>query len=90
MEGVYNAVAPGYASNKEMIVKIAEKNRGKGFIAVHAPSVALKLVFGEMINEILKSTTVSSAKLQQAGFIFQYPDLGSAILQLSLQRNPRA
>jgi len=89
MEAVYNVVAPNPASNKQMVVKIAEKNRGKAFIAVHAPAFALKLVFGEMINEILKSTTVSAAKLQQAGFIFQYPDLESAILQLSHQKNPR-
>ena len=32
-----------------------------------------------MIGEILKSTTVSSEKIQKAGFIFQYPDLESAI-----------
>ena len=89
MEGVYNAVAPEPASNKDLVLKIAEKNRGKAFIAVHAPSFALKIVFGEMINEILKSTTVSSAKLQEAGFIFQYPDIESAILQLSHQKNPR-
>ena len=75
------------ASNKEMIVKIAEKARSKAFISVHAPAFALKLVFGEMINEILKSTTVSSSKIQQEGFIFQYPDLESAILQLSSQKN---
>jgi NAD dependent epimerase/dehydratase family enzyme len=87
MEGVYNAVAPNPASNKELILNIAKKNRGKAFIAVHAPSFALKIVFGEMINEILKSTTVSSAKLQLEGFIFQYPDIDSAILQLSHQKN---
>ena len=90
MKGVYNAVAPNPSSNKELILKIAEKYRGTAFIALHAPSFALKIVFGEMINEILKSTTVSSAKLQQAGFIFQYPDLESAILQLSHQKNPQA
>jgi len=90
MDGVYNAVAPDPVSNKDLVLKIAEKNRGKAFIAVHAPSFALKIVFGEMINEILKSTTVSSAKLQQTGFIFQYPDLESAILQLSFQKNPQA
>jgi len=90
MQGTYNAVAPSPASNKDLIVKIAEKNRGKRFIAVHAPSFALKIVFGEMINEVLKSTTVSSAKLQKAGFIFQYPDIESAILQLSHQKNPQA
>ena len=90
MEGVYNAVAPIPASNKDLVLKIAEKNRGKAFITLHAPAFALKIIFGEMINEILKSTTVSSAKLQQAGFIFQYPHLESAILQLSHQKNPRA
>ena len=89
MKGVYNVVAPGPSSNKELVLKIAEKYRGKAFIALHAPAFALKIMFGEMINEILKSTTVSSAKLQQAGFIFQYPDLESAILQLSHQKNPQ-
>jgi len=90
MEGVYNAVAPNPVSNKELIVKIAEKTRGKAFIPIHAPVFGLKIVFGEMINEILKSTTVNSGKLQQAGFIFQYPDIESAILQLSHQKNSQA
>ena len=86
MEGVYNVVSPEPVSNKELILEIAKSKR-KFFIPVHAPSFALKIVFGEMINEILKSTTVSSAKLQHAGFIFQYPDVRSAIFQLSHQRN---
>jgi len=82
MEGVYNAVSPNPVSNKELILEIA-KSTGKFFVPIHAPSFALKIVFGEMIGEILKSTTASSEKLQQAGFIFQYPDLRSALLQLS-------
>lgn len=88
MEGVYNAVSPKPASNEELILEIA-KSTGNFFIPIHAPSFALKLVFGEMIGEILKSTTVSSEKLQKAGFIFQYPDIKSAILQLSHQKNLR-
>ena len=87
MEGVYNAVSPDPVSNKDLILEIA-KSTGKIFVPIPAPSFALKIVFGQMIGEILKSTTVSSEKLQQAGFIFQYPDLRSAILQLSLQKNP--
>jgi len=86
MEGVYNAVSPEPVSNKTLILEIA-KHTKKFFMPIHAPSFALRIVFGEMINEILKSTTVSSAKLQQAGFIFQYPDIESAILQLSHQKN---
>jgi uncharacterized protein (TIGR01777 family) len=86
VEGVYNVVAPGPASNKELILAIA-KNTRKFFIPIQAPSFVLKIVFGELINEILKSTTVSSEKLQGSGFIFQYPDVESAILQLSRQKS---
>jgi uncharacterized protein (TIGR01777 family) len=89
MEGVYNAVSPEPVSNKELILKIA-KSTGKLFVPIPAPAFALKIVFGDMIGEILKSTTVSSEKLQKAGFIFQYPDIESAILQLSHQKNPPA
>ena len=86
MEGVYNAVSPKPISIKELILEIA-RSTGKLFVPIPAPAFALKIVFGEMIGEILKSTTVSSEKLQKAGFIFQYPEIGSAILQLSHQKN---
>lgn len=82
MEGVYNAVAPKPASNKEVVLEIAKKGRAK-FIPVHVPVFALKIRLGEMSVEVLKSATVSSEKIQQAGFIFQYPDLESAISQLT-------
>jgi NAD dependent epimerase/dehydratase family enzyme len=40
-----------------------------------------------MSVEVLKSATVNSEKILQAGFIFQYPDLGSAISQLANQKS---
>ena len=86
MEGIYNAVAPNPSSNKEVVLEIARK-RGKTFIPVHVPTFALKIRLGEMSVEVLKSGTVSSEKIQQAGFIFQYPDLGSAISQLANQKS---
>ena len=87
MEGVYNAVAPHPVSNKELVLEIAKKERGRSYIPVHVPTFALKIRLGEMSVEVLKSATVSADKIQQAGFIFQYPDRGSAILQLSHQKN---
>ena len=87
MEGVYNAVAPHPVSNKELVLEIARKERGRSYIPVHVPTFALKIRLGEMSVEVLKSATVSSEKIQQAGFIFQYPDIESAILQLSHQKN---
>ena len=87
MEGVYNVVTPHPVSNKELVLEIAKKERGRSYIPVHVPTFALKIRLGEMSVEVLKSATVSADKIQQAGFIFQYPDLGSAILQLSHQKN---
>lgn len=82
MEGVYNAVAPKPASNKDIVLEIAKRGGGK-FIPVHVPAFALKIRLGEMSVEVLKSATVSSEKIQQAGFIFQYTDLESAMSQLA-------
>jgi uncharacterized protein (TIGR01777 family) len=87
MEGVYNAVAPHPVSNKEMVLEIARKLIGKSYIPVHVPTFALEIRLGEMSVEVLKSATVSADKIQQAGFIFQYPDLESAISQLASQKN---
>jgi len=87
MEGVYNAVAPHPVSNKELVLEIARKERGKSYIPVHVPTFSLKIRLGEMSVEVLKSATVSSEKIQQAGFIFQYPDLESAISQMVSQKN---
>ena len=87
MEGVYNAAAPHPVSNKELVREIARKERGRSYIPVHVPSFALKIVLGEMSVEVLKSATVSSEKIQQVGFIFQYPKLELAISQLASQKN---
>ncbi len=87
IEGVYNTVAPHPVSNKELVLEIARKERRRSYFPVHVPTFALKIRLGEMSIEVLKSATVSSEKIQQAGFIFQYPDVGSAISQLASQRN---
>jgi NAD dependent epimerase/dehydratase family enzyme len=49
---------------------------------VHVPEFALKMALGEMSTEVLKSATVSSDKLQKAGFTFNFPTLESAINNL--------
>jgi uncharacterized protein len=82
MNGIYNAVAPKPVSNKHLTIALAKKMRGKAFITAPVPSVILKLVLGEMSIEVLKSTTVSSAKIQNAGFQFLYPSVEAALQEL--------
>ena len=82
LHGVYNAVAPNPVNNKTLILQIAKQLNGKWFIPVPAPAFALKLALGEMSIEILKSVTVSSAKIQAAGFDFLYPTIEDAVKAL--------
>jgi uncharacterized protein (TIGR01777 family) len=78
IQGVYNAVAPQTITNRELILQIA-KARGKFYVAASVPEFALKLALGEMSIEILKSATVSAAKLLETGFRFQFPESKAAI-----------
>lgn len=79
--GVYNAVAPHPVTNKELITAMA-KRRGKFYIPVHVPAFALKLALGEMSVEVLKSATVSAAKMLAQGYDFIYPHITDAVNDL--------
>lgn len=81
MNGVYNAVAPGPVSNKELTLELA-KSRKRFFIKIHIPSFLLKLFLGEMSVELLKSCTVSNKKIEEAGYKFLYPSVQSAMEHL--------
>ncbi len=82
VNGIYNATAPQPISNKDFMLTLANNMR-KFFIPVYVPALALKIVLGEMSIEVLKSCTVSSAKIQETGFQFIYPSLETALKQLN-------
>jgi uncharacterized protein len=79
--GVYNAVAPNPVSNKKLISTIAETS-GRFYVKVPVPSLALSLALGQMSIEVLKSTTVSAAKVSDKQFEFNFPDVESAVQDL--------
>jgi uncharacterized protein (TIGR01777 family) len=81
LSGIYNAVTPNSVSNKEFVSTLA-KTRNKFFIVLRVPSFILKIVLGEMSIEVLKSTTVSSEKIEKAGFTFLYPTIKAAFKNL--------
>ena len=84
IQGVYNAVAPHPISNKTLVNAIASK-LNKFHITIPVPSFLLKIMLGEMSVEVLKSANVSSEKIAQIGFEFDYPNLDNALTQLLKQ-----
>lgn len=83
MNGVYNAVAPNPITNKNLILKLAKKVCGKFYIPIYTPSFMLKLIMGDRSIEILKSTRVSSKKIEKEGFKFTYNNVDDAIENLT-------
>lgn len=81
LHDVYNAVAPEPVTHKVLMQAIA-KAKGGVKIQVPVPEAALKLILGEMSIEVLKSCTVSSDKISNAGFNFTYTAIESAVQDL--------
>lgn len=81
LHDVYNAVAPRPTTHKELMQAIAKAKRGIK-IPVPVPEAALKIILGEMSIEVLKSCTVSSDKIIQAGFSFKYTAIEQAVQDL--------
>ena len=82
ISGVYNAVAPHPVSNRDLTLTLAKRLKGNFFIPVNVPVFVLKIMMGDRSIEVLKSATVSTAKLHAQGFTFIYPSIDAAINEL--------
>jgi uncharacterized protein (TIGR01777 family) len=81
LNGVYNAVAPEPVNNKTLTLTLAKK-RNLFYIPFHVPIFILKIMLGERSIEILKSATVSSKKIVDAGFKFEFGQIEKALEDL--------
>lgn len=80
--GVFNGVAPRPVTNRILALELAKRLKGRYFVPVYVPSFLIRLIFGEMSIEVLKSVTVSAKKTRQSGFQFIYPSIETALAQL--------
>ncbi len=80
--GTFNAVAPEHHTNFSFS-KILAKKFGRPFLKIGIPAFLLKLFFGKMAVILLKGSRVSSQKLIDNGFGFNFPSLNKALTELS-------
>ena len=86
MNGVYNAVAPDYKTNKDF-TKILAFVLDKPFWFPNIPAILMKVMFGEMSDLLLKGSRISADKILKIGYKFYFPDLKSALTNLIKEKN---
>ncbi|RPI24142.1 MAG: TIGR01777 family protein [Acidobacteria bacterium] len=78
LDGPINSTAPNPVRNEEFAHELGKALKRPSLIK--APAFALRAVFGEMANELLLGgQRVLPRRLLQAGFQFQFPNLGLAL-----------
>ena len=78
INGVYNAVAPSYITNKDFTIALS--NMFNKFIWLpNIPAFLLKLILGEIAGGLLYGSRVSPEKIVQAGFTFRFRNVQSAL-----------
>ena len=84
VRGVYNSTAPEPVRNRDFAKQLGRAMRRPSILP--APAFALRLMFGEMADEVLLGgQRVLPRRAQAEGFRFAYPALDSALRHL-LQR----
>lgn len=82
ISGVYNACAPQSVSNEDFSKSLATALKKPYFLPA-VPAFILKLVLGDMSSMLLDSQNLSSKKIQEKGFQFEFPEIGTAFSQIA-------
>jgi len=80
IRGPMNAVAPHPVRNSEFTKVLARQLHRPAFMP--APYLGLRLVFGEFAQVLFASQRVIPRVALDTGFVFQYPDLASALREI--------
>ena len=75
---IYNTSAPEEHTNYEF-TDILRKAVNKKALLMPAPTLSIKMLFGEMSRVVLNSSRVSTDRITSSGYSFYFPDLTSAL-----------
>ncbi len=76
--GVYNGVGPNPVTNTKLVKEIA-KVLEKPLLLPNIPKFPMKVILGEMSYILFASQRVSSKKIEDKGFVFQYQNICRAL-----------
>jgi len=83
--GFYNATTPNPLTNKDLTKQLVSA-LGKRAMVIPAPKAALRLGMGEMADVVLNSNKIFPARMEMAGYQFQFPEFQGAIKDLVSKR----
>lgn len=81
LNGVFNAVAPHPVTNKKLTQEIASVLK-KPLFMPNIPRFLMQLILGEMHTILFDSQNVSSKKIENEGFVFEYKQVDKALKSL--------
>lgn len=81
LEGIYNAVSP-YPTTNEELTKAIAKTIHKPLFLPNVPKFVLRFLLGEMHKIVTTSQHVSSRKILDSGFQFQFASLSKSLQNL--------
>jgi uncharacterized protein (TIGR01777 family) len=76
--GIFNAVAPEHQTNQSF-TKTLGKVLKKSVLPMNAPSFVLKSTLGELAYILINGSRVSSKKVEESGFQFQFKTLRDSL-----------
>jgi uncharacterized protein (TIGR01777 family) len=85
VKGACNAVSGDWVTNKEFTTLLA-KVLNRPLFLPHVPKFIMKLILGEMAMLVLNGSKVSADKIKEAGFIFDFPNLETALRNLLIKK----
>ena len=83
-EGIYNLSSPNPVTNRAFSKALGKALKRPSFMIV--PSFVLRLIYGEASQIILRAPWAVPQKLQQEGFVFDYPSIEQALVELTTKK----
>ncbi len=81
LNGVFNAASPGNITSMEFTRTLARVLK-RPYWFPRIPSFFLKFIFGEMSGILLNGSRISAEKLMKSGYVFKFPELEPALINL--------